>query len=495
MNIHISRDGRQFGPYTSEQVREYLSTGSVLPTDLAWHEGATDWLPVTDVMRGSTVLQGSAATAVAVTCPKCAGPLESDQVVCLECGHNVDDPPPSEEEQAAAAKARFEANRVPVPLPLSYEDETATRSSAVNSVGWGLLFACVLPVFGSAAVFDFPIYDMWAGANAIYTWQMMFDVIAPAVAGIVCCVLATAMHGRGRGGILLGLSLIILIAGLVDPEVGEYKVQFRDDNSTVPVNQGNEWEAPENANPMAPDIPETGVEAIVGNQFFDKVFDPAKYPALMAVFLLAWVGIVGGAKLRFFRPENLVAYIMALTGAVAVCLMWLLPVADGDLPLMLAVNAISNDPLLGAGLVFMCLMQIGAAVFCFINRRGIRPSLIKKYSNWAGTLLMASVLVPVLPMWGKVIYEESNKHTELTTKRYKYVEGQFGTMWTGFDQKNRELHMRKLKKPLNARISSIFGWFATGAKYVAWLGGVFLLLPMAIVELLCGKREREGQFF
>ena len=63
MKIHISRDGQQFGPYTSEQVREYLSTGSVLPTDLAWHEGAADWLPVTDVMRGSAVLQGSSATA------------------------------------------------------------------------------------------------------------------------------------------------------------------------------------------------------------------------------------------------------------------------------------------------------------------------------------------------------------------------------------------------------------------------------------------------
>jgi hypothetical protein len=121
--------------------------------------------------------------------------------------------------------------------------------------------------------------------------------------------------------------------------------------------------------------------------------------------------------------------------------------------------------------------------------------LIKKYSNWAGTLMMVSVLVPVLPLWGKVIYDESNAHTELATKRYEYVEGQFGTMWTGYEVENRERYMNKLEKPLNARIGSIFGWFATGAKYVAWLGGIFLLIPLAIVELICGKRELDGQFF
>ena len=490
MKIHISRDGQQFGPYTTEQVREYLSTGSVLPTDLAWHEGAADWLPVTDVMRGSAVLQGSAATAVAVTCPKCGGAMESDQVVCLECGHNIDDPPPSEEEQAAAAKARIEANRVPVPLPLSYENETGARSGAVNSVGWGLLFACLLPIYGTAGKWNFPIYDMWAGAAAVYTWQMMFDVIAPAVAGIACCLLATAMHGRGRGGILLGLGLVILLMGLVDPEVGKYEVQYQDDNSTaLPA------KPPDSANGSNVDMPEVSTKAQVGNQFYDKIFNPAKYPALLAVFVLAWVGIVAGSKLRFFRPENMVAYIMALVGAVAACLLWLLPVAEGSLPLVRAFDAISSDPMLGAGLVFMFLLQIGAAVLCFMNRRGIRPSLIKKYSNWAGTLMMVSVLVPVLPLWGKVIYDESNAHTELTTKRYKYVDSQFGTMWTGFEVKNRELYMNKLEKPLNARIGSICGWFATGAKYVAWLGGIFLLLPLAIVELICGKREPDGQFF
>ena len=42
MMIHISRDGEQFGPYTPEQVQEYLASGSLVATDMAWHEGAED---------------------------------------------------------------------------------------------------------------------------------------------------------------------------------------------------------------------------------------------------------------------------------------------------------------------------------------------------------------------------------------------------------------------------------------------------------------------
>ena len=37
------------GPYTVEQINEYLSQGSLLPTDYAWHEGLADWVPVTEI--------------------------------------------------------------------------------------------------------------------------------------------------------------------------------------------------------------------------------------------------------------------------------------------------------------------------------------------------------------------------------------------------------------------------------------------------------------
>ncbi len=49
MLIHVSRDGAQFGPYTLEDANAYLAEGSLLPTDQAWHEGAPDWMPITEV--------------------------------------------------------------------------------------------------------------------------------------------------------------------------------------------------------------------------------------------------------------------------------------------------------------------------------------------------------------------------------------------------------------------------------------------------------------
>jgi hypothetical protein len=49
MQIHIVRDGQPFGPYTEEEVRDYLAEGALLPTDLAWHEGLKDWIAIDQV--------------------------------------------------------------------------------------------------------------------------------------------------------------------------------------------------------------------------------------------------------------------------------------------------------------------------------------------------------------------------------------------------------------------------------------------------------------
>src|SRR6266481_7178729 len=46
MNIIVSRNGQQFGPYTLEQVNAYLASGQLLPTDLGWYEGASQWTPL-----------------------------------------------------------------------------------------------------------------------------------------------------------------------------------------------------------------------------------------------------------------------------------------------------------------------------------------------------------------------------------------------------------------------------------------------------------------
>jgi endonuclease/exonuclease/phosphatase family metal-dependent hydrolase len=45
---YLSRDGEQFGPFSSEQVHEMLQSGQVLPSDFYWQEGMAEWGVVSD---------------------------------------------------------------------------------------------------------------------------------------------------------------------------------------------------------------------------------------------------------------------------------------------------------------------------------------------------------------------------------------------------------------------------------------------------------------
>jgi hypothetical protein len=46
----IARDGQEFGPYSLADVQRYVGTGNILMTDFALAEGATEWIPVAQVV-------------------------------------------------------------------------------------------------------------------------------------------------------------------------------------------------------------------------------------------------------------------------------------------------------------------------------------------------------------------------------------------------------------------------------------------------------------
>ena len=48
MQIHIHKDGKTFGPYSIEQVRQYLKAGNLKGDDLACHDGA-NWIKLSQV--------------------------------------------------------------------------------------------------------------------------------------------------------------------------------------------------------------------------------------------------------------------------------------------------------------------------------------------------------------------------------------------------------------------------------------------------------------
>ncbi|MBI4028129.1 MAG: DUF4339 domain-containing protein [Verrucomicrobia bacterium] len=50
MQIHILRGQEQLGPYSVEQVNQWLTDGNLVPADLAWSEGQPNWIPLSTLL-------------------------------------------------------------------------------------------------------------------------------------------------------------------------------------------------------------------------------------------------------------------------------------------------------------------------------------------------------------------------------------------------------------------------------------------------------------
>ena len=68
MQIHIHKDGENFGPYPLEQVRQYLEAGNFKGNDLACHDGA-NWIKLSQV-PGITPESATATKPVTQAKPK-----------------------------------------------------------------------------------------------------------------------------------------------------------------------------------------------------------------------------------------------------------------------------------------------------------------------------------------------------------------------------------------------------------------------------------------
>ncbi len=53
MDYNLARNGQQLGVMSEAQVQQGLADGSVLPTDILWCEGMTDWKPVSEVFNAN----------------------------------------------------------------------------------------------------------------------------------------------------------------------------------------------------------------------------------------------------------------------------------------------------------------------------------------------------------------------------------------------------------------------------------------------------------
>ena len=67
MQIHINRDGQNYGPYSLDEARQYLASGNLIETDLAWFEGAANWMPLSQVPGIRPAARPAAAAPQAVS--------------------------------------------------------------------------------------------------------------------------------------------------------------------------------------------------------------------------------------------------------------------------------------------------------------------------------------------------------------------------------------------------------------------------------------------
>ena len=52
MQIYLARNNQQAGPYTVEQINQMLTSQQVLLTDLAWHQGMSEWKALGELTQG-----------------------------------------------------------------------------------------------------------------------------------------------------------------------------------------------------------------------------------------------------------------------------------------------------------------------------------------------------------------------------------------------------------------------------------------------------------
>ena len=85
MQIFITRGEDSSGPYTLEQVQDYLAQGVLLPGDLAYHEELEDWIPLSELVDSISTPEStpSAPSTEKPTLLSSDKPTTIEEIPCL----------------------------------------------------------------------------------------------------------------------------------------------------------------------------------------------------------------------------------------------------------------------------------------------------------------------------------------------------------------------------------------------------------------------------
>jgi hypothetical protein len=94
MKYLISRGGQQYGPYSIDELRQFVASGNILPSDMAWAQSMPAWVPVSQILGG--------APAAAPTPPAAPAPVYAP-------APSYQAPSPAFAQPPAAAQASYSA--------------------------------------------------------------------------------------------------------------------------------------------------------------------------------------------------------------------------------------------------------------------------------------------------------------------------------------------------------------------------------------------------
>jgi hypothetical protein len=126
----ITRDRKQrHGPFSDAQLRQLASSGRVLPSDMLWLEGSTQWVPANSI--DGLFSQNRDSTK---KCRFCAEDIQSAAIVCRYCGRDLTE---------AGAPQQLGASRLPKYVDYLFVPRLVMLILGIvliwNPLGWLLL--------------------------------------------------------------------------------------------------------------------------------------------------------------------------------------------------------------------------------------------------------------------------------------------------------------------------------------------------------------------
>ncbi|MCE0522907.1 MAG: site-2 protease family protein [Methylacidiphilales bacterium] len=70
MTIYVTRNGQRYGPYSLAETQEHVRSGSLALSDLAWHDGLPNWIPLNQIQGFTYVRPPAPPVPVATTTPE-----------------------------------------------------------------------------------------------------------------------------------------------------------------------------------------------------------------------------------------------------------------------------------------------------------------------------------------------------------------------------------------------------------------------------------------